>query len=308
MALSIAFSRVRYSYEIERELGQELAHEFGAINFATSADLGAVSLLVFYFDAARLEKPLDPGAVRRIVESHLTTWDDRVIAALVASREERTGRQLFRRYEESFSGLYREATQPSEVVEDIQYFERLEGRLEVRVIPRTTESATLKLYSVRPLGLTETLRTLQHLGLTVTEELRVPLTLPEGRRGFLYRFDIESTTDRIASLVASEERFAKALRSLDEERATDDPLNGLILLGGLSWQQVEVLRTVRNHILQIRPHYNGETVNGVLLRNSPAAVALYRYFKARFDPRITGDRAEAMKEGRLASRRRCRRW
>ena len=71
--------------------------------------------------------------------------------------------------------------------------------------------------------------------------------------------------------MASEERFAKALRALDEERATDDPLNGLILLGGLAWQQVEVLRTVRNHLLQIRPHYNAETVNGVLLRNHPVA-------------------------------------
>ncbi|PYQ45250.1 MAG: NAD-glutamate dehydrogenase [Acidobacteria bacterium] len=303
MALSIAFSRVRYSYEVERQLGEELAREFGAINFATSADLGAVSLLVFYFDAARLEKPLEHDAVRRMVESHLTTWDDRVIAALVEAAEERAGRQLFRRYEESFSGLYREATQPSEVVEDVQYFERLEGRLEVRVLPRTTETATLKLYAVRQLGLTETLRTLQHLGLTVTEELRVPLALPEGRRGFLYRFDLESTTDRIASLVASEERFAKALRSLDEERATDDPLNGLILLGGLAWQQVEVLRTVRNHILQIRPHYNAETVNGVLLRNNPVAVALFRYFKARFDPRIPGDRAQAMAEAEAGTKK-----
>jgi glutamate dehydrogenase len=296
MALSIAFSRVRYSYEVEKELGETLAREFGPINFATSADLGAVSLLVFYFDAARLEQPLEPEVVRRIVASRLTTWEDRVTVVLIEGMGERTGRQLFRRYEESFSGLYREATQPAEVVEDVQYFERLEGRLEVRVIPRAAETATLKLYSVRQLGLTESLRTLQHLGLTVTEELRVPLALPEGRRGFLYRFDLEATTERIASLVAKEERFAKALRALDEERATDDPLNGLILLGGLAWQQVEVLRTVRNHLLQIRPHYNAETVNGVLLRNSVVAVALVRSFEARFDPRLTGDRAAAMAE------------
>jgi glutamate dehydrogenase len=296
MALSIGFSRVRYSYEVEQDLGEALAREFGPINFVTSADLGAVSLLVFYFDAARLEQPLEPVAVQRIVESRLTTWEDRVTAALVQAVGERAGRQLFRRYEQSFSGLYREATQPAEVVEDIRYFERLEGRLEVRVLPRSAETATLKLYSDRPLGLTETLRTLQHLGLTVTEELRVPLTLPEGRKGYLYRFEIESTTDRIASLAANEKRFAKALRALDEERATDDPLNGLILLGGLSWQQVEVLRTVRNHVLQIRVHYNAETVNGVLLRNHPVAVALFRSFEARFDPRLPGERAAAMAE------------
>jgi glutamate dehydrogenase len=291
MALSVAFSRVRYAYELEQDLKDVLGREFGPITFATSADLGAVTLLIFYFDAARLETPLEFGAVRRIVEERLTTWDDRVVAALVEAVGERLGRRLFRKYEESFSGLYREATKPPEVVEDIRYFERLEGRLEVRVLPRSAETATLKLYSTRPLGLTETLRTLQQIGLTVTEEMRVPLTLPEGRKGILYRLEIEATPDRLGSLVANEERFAKALRALDEERATDDPMNGLLLLSGLRWQQVEVLRTVRNHLLQIRPHYNVETVNGVLLRNAPASLALYRSFEARFDPRLTGDRA-----------------
>ena len=39
-----------------------------------------------------------------------------------------------------------------------------------------------------------------------------------------------------------------------------------------------MLRTLRNHLLQIRPHYNAETVNGVLLRNSAVAAALFRAF------------------------------
>ena len=42
-----------------------------------------------------------------------------------------------------------------------------------------------------PLDLTDTLKTMQNLGLTVTDELRIPLTLPEGRRCLLYRFGIE---------------------------------------------------------------------------------------------------------------------
>ena len=52
----------------------------------------------------------------------------------------------------------------------------------MRVLPEPAETVTLKLFSPRPLGLTETLRTLQNLGLTVVEELRIPLALPEGRR------------------------------------------------------------------------------------------------------------------------------
>ena len=84
--------------------------------------------------------------------------------------------------------------------------------------------------------------------------------------------------------MTGEERFVDALRALDEERATDDALNTLVLSAGLSWREVEVLRTLRNHLLQIRTHYNAETVNGVLLRNSAVAGSIYRAFAARFDP------------------------
>jgi NAD-specific glutamate dehydrogenase len=52
-------------------------------------------------------------------------------------------------------------------------------------------------------------------------------------------------------------------------------LNTLVLSAGLSWREVEVLRTLRNHLLQIRTHYNVETVNGVLLRNSAVAGSIY---------------------------------
>jgi glutamate dehydrogenase len=92
--------------------------------------------------------------------------------------------------------------------------------------------------------------------------------------------------------VAREQQFVEALRALDEERATDDPLNGLILSAGLGWRDVEVLRTLRNHLLQVRTAWNADTVNGVLVRNSSASGALMRAFAARFDPALGGDRQQ----------------
>jgi len=64
-------------------------------------------------------------------------------------------------------------------------------------------------------------------------------------------------------------------------------------MADLSWRDVELLRTLRNHLLQIRPHYNAETVNSVLIQNWEAARALFRLFCARFDPKQTGDRDAA---------------
>src|SRR5271169_4734181 len=192
--------------------------------------------------------------------------------------------------------MYRESTTPDEVPGDLVHLEDLEGRLIAAVLPKSSEAASLKIYSVRPLGLTNTLRTLQNLGLSVTDELQIPLDLPDARRGFLYRFGIEGSPDRIAALVSGAETFAETLRAIDEQRASDDPLNSLVLQARLTWREVEVLRALRNHLLQIRPHYNVETVNGVLVRNSHAAWALFRSFASRFDPGVQGDRGAAVAE------------
>jgi glutamate dehydrogenase len=299
VALQIAFARSRYSYKVEEDLRVALADAFGPTSFSTSADLGAVSLLLFYFDSSRLEHPVEADRVHALTLSLVMTWEDRALKAIEAAFGEREGRRLFERYvrTETRSGLYREATPPEEVPDDLRHLEQLESRLEVHILARGADTAALKLYSVKPLALTETLRTLQNLGLTVTEELRIPLSLPEGRKGILFRFEMEAPAERIKALGEGSERFADALRAIDEERGTDDPLNGLILRAGLDWRQVEVLRTLRNHVLQIRTHYNVETVNGVLLRNSAVSGALFRAFAARFDPARPGDRAAAMAAG-----------
>jgi glutamate dehydrogenase len=292
VALSIAFSRLRYSYKAEEDLKHALAEAYGPIAFSSSTDCGAVTLLLCYFDSSRMERPVDNDEVRRMTEGLVTTWEDRVAVALEAGLGEREGRRLFQSYirSESRSGLYRESTPPEEVPGDIRNLEALEGRLQVGVLPRSAGTVTLKLFSPRVLALTATLRTLQNLGVTVTEELRVPLTLPGDRKGFLYRFEIETSPERIANLVTAEDRFVDALRALDEEVATDDALNVLVLQEGLSWREVELLRTLRNHLLQVRTHYNAETVNGVLVRNSGVAASLFRSFAARFDPSVTEKR------------------
>jgi glutamate dehydrogenase len=297
-ALHVAFSRLRYSYQVEQQLRRAFAEAFGPVAFSTSVDCGAVTLFIFYFDAAQLEHPVDAEEARRLTLPLVANWEDRVALALEREFGEREGRRLFRRYvtPESRSGLYREVTDPEEVPADLRHLEALEGRLELRVAPRTAGTVGLHLYTVRSLDLTDILKTLQNMGLTVTEELRIPLTLPEGRRCFVYRFFVEAQPERISALRAGEQRFVDALRALDEERATDDPLNGLILSAGLTWRDVEVLRTLRNHLLQVRAAWNADTVNGVLVRNSAAAAALFRAFAARFDPELPEEREKAVKE------------
>jgi glutamate dehydrogenase len=299
VAVAIAFSDLHYSHKAEEDLKAALAEAFGPISFNTWADLGVIALLLFYFDESTLEHPIDVDEVRDITERVISTWEDRVGSILEQTFGPLEGRRLFKRYvrTESRSGLYRESTKPEEVPDDLTRFETLEAQLETSVRADSSDTATLKLYSPRPLGLTETLRTLENLVLPVREEMAIPIQLPDGRRIHLERLKVEAPPAVIAALVEGEDRLREALRALQEGRATDDPLNGLVLLEGLGWRDVEVLRTLRNHLLQLRPVLNVETVNGVLMRNSRASAALYRAFAARFDPAFQGRREAAIDEG-----------
>ncbi len=296
VAVAIAFSDLHYSHKAEEDLRRALAEAFGPISFNTWADLGVIALLLFYFDEASLDHPIDVEKARQITSTVISTWEDRVGATLEQAFGALEGRRLFKRYvrTETRSGLYRESTRPEEVPEDLKRFEMLEAELETSVRADSSENATLKIYSPGPLGLTETLRTLEQLALPVCEEMAIPIVLPEGRRIYLQRLRIEAAPEVIAALVDGEDRLRAALRALQEGRATDDPLNKLLIREGMSWRDIEVLRTLRNHLLQIRPVLNTDTANGVLLRNSKASAALYRAFAARFDP-AQDDREAAIK-------------
>lgn len=286
--LYVGFSRVHYSYQVEKALKRAFSDRFGPVDFVASEDAGSVQLLVFYFDLDRLDHPIDSEEASRITDELVTTWEDSVGRALTAHFGERKGRELFNQWvtPETRSGIYREATPPGEVPLDLEHLEAIETQLEVSVVRRSAEHVTLSLYSLEPLGFIETLATLRNLGLRVTGELHVPLRLPEGQTAHLYRYEIEDSVPHIAALLEGSSRLAETLRALDEGRASDGALNALILTASLTWRQVEVLRTLRNHLQQIRPHYNLETVNGVMLQNTRVAQTLVHAFEARFDPSI----------------------
>ncbi|MFO0981403.1 MAG: NAD-glutamate dehydrogenase [Planctomycetota bacterium] len=295
-AVCLAFSDLRYSRKAEEELKQVLADTFGPISYHTWEDCGNSGVLVYYFDHATLEKPIDPERVRELAAAVITTWEDRVAVELEQAFGRVEGRRLFKRYVrlDSRSGLYRETTRPEEVPGDVRRFENLE-RLDIAILPETDTTVLLKIFSPRRLELTETLRTLQNLSLLPRDELSMPLALPERRVCHLSRLRVDASKDVIASMIAGEERLRDALRALQDERATEDSLNGLVLLQGLTWREVEILRTLRNHLLQIHPAYNADTINSVLLRNSTVAAKIFRMFVARFDPAVESGRDQRIR-------------
>jgi len=305
--LYVAFSKLRYSYRTERDLRRALGEAFGPVAVATSVSADAVRVLIFYFDSAALDHPLDMTEARRVVVSLVTTWEDQISEELERAFGEREGRRLLRRYvtSQTRSGLYRAVTAPADVpadLERLERLERLETRLDVRIVPRTEERVTVILYAVRSLDLTDILKTMQNLGLTVVEELCIPLDLPDGRRCLIYRFQVEAPAQRIAALLEAEARVDEALRALDEERATDDPLNALILSAGLGWRDVEVLGLMKTQMVKNSVIVPVGSKGGFVLKGEvPLRPALDGYLVDRYREYVSGllDVTDNRENGRI---------
>ena len=296
-ALYLVFPHSRYSVQMERDLKKRYEAAFGPITFVTSADLGNTSMIVFYFDGEHTPS-IDGTQAEEIAAQETNTWTDRVSLEMVRHFGDAQGRRLFDRYvrSESRSGVYREMTPAEQVPQDIEWLEQLNQGIGARALPKSSESATLKIFSLRPLVLSEIFRTLTNLGLKVDEEVSINIALPNGKNGHIYQFETRASSRIIGALATDITSVISALRAIDEGRATDDALQALILEGGLSAREIEVLRCLRNHLLQLRTHYNVETVNQAMLRNTAATVAISRHFTARFDPALGDGRKPAVEK------------
>jgi glutamate dehydrogenase len=141
----------------------------------------------------------------------------------------------------------------------------------------------IKLYGARERGLDELMPLLQNIGLRVLDQIQFKITL-EGARFFIRAFSVAPMVDGVADLLPSRKPLLAALDALLSGQAENDALNGLILLTGLHWKDIDLLRAYRNYCLQLGGRFGLYRFHRALLGNPTVARLLYRYFEARFGP------------------------
>ncbi|MGH9277138.1 MAG: NAD-glutamate dehydrogenase domain-containing protein, partial [Acidimicrobiales bacterium] len=86
-------------------------------------------------------------------------------------------------------------------------------------------------------------------------------------------------------LAADGARLAIAASALWHGRAEVDSLNRMVLRGGMSWEDVALLRAYHRYRNQVTAPFTTAYVADVLVENPQAARAIVDLFAARFDPR-----------------------
>jgi glutamate dehydrogenase len=95
-------------------------------------------------------------------------------------------------------------------------------------------------------------------------------------------------------LAAVGDRVADCIAAVRRGEAESDSLNRLVLVAGLNWRQVNILRAYRMYRQRIGSRFTQGYQNDVLAANPELTAKLMRYFELRFDPsRPRDEEAEA---------------
>ena len=123
---------------------------------------------------------------------------------------------------------------------------------------------------------------LQNLGIHVIDQLTSRIASETETFGFIQSFRVmnhemeEIDEDEIGTLLKD------IILKVFKKEIENDPLNGLTLSAHLDWRSINLLQTIRNYYLQIRPPYSREKVNNTLLKHPEIATLLYKYFECKF--------------------------
>ncbi len=210
---------------------------------------------------------------------------------------------MHRRYADAFPEGYKEEFPARTAVADVRQIEAIaeEGAMSLNLytpLGASAEERRFKVFSLgKPISLSEVLPVLTRLGVEVVDER--PFTIDRQGASPAYLYDFGLRADGRAGQGGSafggadgKGLFEEAFAAIWSGLAESDGFNALVPRAGLTWREAAVLRAYAKYLRQAGSTFSQQYVESCLQSHLPIARLLVRLFEARFDPAVSGDRAE----------------
>ena len=237
-------------------------------------------------------EPVDIDELQRSIVALTRDWSQDVRQALLEECGEVAGRHLAEAYLDKLPAGYRESHSPRAAVADIQDMERLseQRNLTMRLYRGPEDPEDMFFARVfhlgEPLPLSELIPALEHMGVRAIGEQPYRIN---GSTRTVSIHDLELCAGRPIDIAAVAERFEETFVRIWHGTADDDSLNRLVLVGGLEWREVIVLRAYSRYMKQTLFGFEQEFISDTLFKHPETARLLMQLFTERFDPEASGD-------------------
>ncbi len=186
---------------------------------------------------------------------------------------------------EQIPPLYQDLFPPEQFLVDMQARDWVLANRRTRVhLHEYDGHVELHIFTLASLPLGRLVATVQNLGLTAQQEAVVDL---RGCDESVHLISIRCTS-KFPLKGDAAERLSTGLAQILNGLADDDAANTLILAAGLAIEQVAILITLRNHLVQLMPDAAPLALTKMLNRYPDVTRRLYELFAARHAPDASG--------------------
>lgn len=305
----VILPRGKFSGEVRRRIESMLAQRLGGqtLNYHLAMGAGDQARLHFYFSApAQALEAIHPRAVEQEVRQIIRSWEERLRDELLRAFGSVEGQRLAALYGPAFSDEYRAVTPPALAVADVAEMERMRREdQDVAIRLRVPEEhadehlpvSILQLYlRDERLILSDFMPILENAGVRVVDVNPAAVAGPGLPHTMIYSFAVQAPgggplpPEHAAIL-------AEAMLAVRRGDAPNDGFNALILLAGLRWREVDVLRTYAQYAFQIGAVPTRDSSIRALTRYPQVARLIVQIFRARFDPGLQGSEVRGQGTG-----------
>ena len=302
-----AIPKVRWSDKLRVEIQNLLVSATDASYCDHGVFIGRYdTMLVHYFLTGCHD--LDEAAqesVRLAITDMATPWEERFYTALEAEHGAEKADEWMVRWGGGIDESYKRTTTPARAATDMALLDQTSAARAVvsDVFVDGKSRINLRLFQQQDIILSDILPILDNFGLIVIDQFadeiatrgRKPITIDTFRLKGVWGLDREAILDRAPLL-------SEGLEAVFSGHMTDDPLNRLLLRANIPWQAVDLVRAYLGYARQLGLRYTLARLQEILRGRHVLVHQLWRYFRARFDPDLDGDRAAAVtREGDLVS-------
>ena len=308
MSCLVYLPRDRYTTKVRLRAQGILREALHGVSMDYSATVGDSALARLYVvvrgEPGRPVPRVDAAALERKLAEAVRSWDEDLAAeAIRVLGEERSqpcaGRPAERRADsrDVQDGRHRRRTPSTTCLTMLEL--RESGReFAVRLVEHPGRWTLVVYRSGTPITLSDVLPQLQHMGVEVVDEHPYTFKGSSAAGSFwIYEFGLRPPT--AAASGSLQQVFEEALTALWQGESEDDGFNALVLMAGLTWREVTLLRAYAKYLRQGGMRFSEDYVQRVLRSNAPITRLLIRLFESRFDPaRQSGasERGEAITE------------
>lgn len=307
MSCLVLLPRDRYTTPVRERIQQLLLDAFGGTATDYTARVDDDLLAKLHVTVHLPDPRVTPHVDREVLEAELAratrSWGDDLQSILIEQVGEAATRRLLRTYANAFPEAFKEDYPPAAGADATLVLDELaDGELALDLYSPeryglAPTSARERRFTIvqsgAPLSLSRVLPILQAMGVEVVDERPYEIVRSRGSVAWILDFGLllpEGPDGVLPSEDSLTERFTDTFLAAWTRQTDVDRLCSMVVLGGLTWGQVMVLRSYVRYLRQIGSPYGQDYVMDAVTARTDIAVLLVALFEAQFDPAFDGDR------------------